>query len=103
MDPNLELRCAKRLPMCFQPQDFFVWCCGTGYDARLFYDFQVSAALLVHDAEQFKLRVAKAVEAVLPRMQMIHGPLRYYDAYTEDCTQLTPIFSKNLKYLYQNE
>jgi hypothetical protein len=83
--------------------DFYVWCCGYGYDARLFYDFQADAVLLVRDQAAFTKRLLEAVEAAKPGMNAVHGPLLYYDPYTVRREQLRPIFCKNQKYLYQNE
>ena len=84
-------------------QDFYVWCCGLDYDARLFHDFEADAVLVVRDKDAFRARLSAAVERQLPAAELIDGPLRYYDPYTIRREQLTPIFSKNVRYLYQNE
>ncbi|MFT0891022.1 hypothetical protein [Pseudochelatococcus sp. G4_1912] len=84
-------------------RNFYVWCCGFGYDARLFHDFEAEAALVILDKDAFRKRLSAEVEKQLPTSQWIDGPLQYYDPYTIQREQLTPIFSKNMRYLYQNE
>jgi hypothetical protein len=83
--------------------DFYVWCCGLGYDARLFHEFQTEAVLVIRDKDAFRARLASAVAHLLPTASMTDGPLEYYDPYTIRREQLKPIFSKNFRYLYQNE
>jgi hypothetical protein len=83
--------------------DFYVWCCGNGCDLRMLHDFQADAFLLVKDVVAFTERMLKAVEKAQPGSVADHRPVAYYDPYTVQKSQLTPIFSKNLKYLYQNE
>jgi hypothetical protein len=83
--------------------DFYVWCCGNGCDLRALYDFQADALLLVKDVPTFTKRMLEAVEKAQPGSSPIHGHVVYYDPYTVQRSQLRPIFSKNLKYLYQNE
>lgn len=38
-------------------RNFYVWCCGLDYDARLFHDFEADAVLIVRDKEAFRTRV----------------------------------------------
>jgi hypothetical protein len=83
--------------------DFYVWCCGLGCDLRMLHDFQYDALLLVKDITAFTKRMLEAIEKIIPTSTSIHRPVRYYDPYTVQRNQLTPIFSKNLRYLYQNE
>jgi hypothetical protein len=83
--------------------DFYVWCCGLGYDARLFHEFQAEAVLVIRCKDAFRARLSAAVARVLPEGSMTDGPLRYYDPYTIRREQLVPIFSKHFRYLYQNE
>src|ERR1035437_72748 len=83
--------------------DFYVWCCGLGYDARLFHEFQAEAALVISDKDAFRARLFAAVAKVLPKGNMADRALRYYDPYTVRREQLVPIFSKHFRYLYQNE
>lgn len=74
--------------------DFYVWCCGHGCDLRLLHDFQADALLLVKDVAAFTKRMLKAVEKAKPGSVAIHRPVAYYDPYTVQRSQLTPIFSK---------
>jgi hypothetical protein len=83
--------------------DFYVWCCGLGYDARLFHEFQAEAVLVIRDKDAFRARLSAAVAGVLPKGSMTDGPLNYYDPYTVRREQLVPIFSKHLRYWCQNE
>lgn len=83
--------------------DFYVWCCGLGYDARLFHEFEADAVLVIRDKDEFRTRLAAAVGEKIPSWPMSDGPLRYYDPYTIRREQLVPIFSKHFRYLYQNE
>jgi hypothetical protein len=83
--------------------DFYVWCCGLGYDARLFHDFKAEAVLVIRDKNEFKSRLARAMERELPGSPMQDQPLSYYDPYTIQREQLFPIFTKNIRYLHQNE
>jgi hypothetical protein len=83
--------------------DFYVWCCGLGYDARLFHNFGYDAVLIIRNKDAFRARLSAAVASVLPKASMKAGPLRYYDPYTVRREQLVPIFSKHFRYLYQNE
>lgn len=41
--------------------NFYVWCCGLGYDARLFSDFEADAALVVKDKAAFEERFSRAM------------------------------------------
>lgn len=83
--------------------NFYVWCCGLGYDARLFKEFDADAALIVKDINAFKQRFMDAVYTKLPSAVFASSEIGYYDPYTTHRSQLTPIFSKHLRYLYQNE
>jgi len=83
--------------------DFYVWCCGFGCDLRMLHDFQADALLLVKDIDTFTKRMLEAVEKAQPGSAPVHGPVSYYDPYTVQRNDLKPIFSKNLKYLYQSE
>jgi hypothetical protein len=83
--------------------EFYVWCCGYSCDLRMLHDFQADALLLVKDIDTFTKRMLEAVENAQPGSIPVHGPVNYYDPYTIQRNQLRPIFSKNLKYLYQNE
>lgn len=83
--------------------DFYVWCCSLGYDARLFHEFQYDAALVIRDKDAFAARIASAVQHAVPSAEFVQGPLGYYDPYTIRREELIPIFSKNFRYLYQNE
>jgi hypothetical protein len=83
--------------------DFYVWCCGLGYDARLFDEFKAEAALVIRDKDAFRARLSAAVAGELPEGSVTDGPLTYYDPYTARHEQLVPIFSKHFRYLYQNE
>ena len=83
--------------------NFYVWCCGLGYDARLFGEFEANAALVVKDKAAFEDRFTRAMAEQLPDAVIGHGPIQYYDPYTTRRDQLMPAFSKNIKYLYQNE
>jgi hypothetical protein len=93
----------KELFRYMMVQDFYVWCCGLGYDARLFHDFEAEAVLVIRDKEAFRSRLAQAFAKVHPASSMTDRGLTYYDPYTSRREQLTPIFSKHFRYLYQNE
>lgn len=86
-----------------QVPDFYVWCCGLSYDARMFHDFEAEALLMIRDMDAFTARFIAAVMAAKPDLAPCHGPCVYYDPYTVRREQLTPMYSKNLRYLYQNE
>ena len=86
-----------------QVADFYVWCCGLSYDARMFHDFEAEALLMIRDMDAFTARFIAAVKAAKPDLGSRHGPCVYYDPYTVNREQLTPMYSKNLRYLYQNE
>jgi hypothetical protein len=83
--------------------DFYVWCCGLGYDARLFHEFEVDAVLVIRNMDEFRSRFSLAMEKELPGWAMKDGPLAYYDPYDIRREQLVPIFVKNIRYLHQNE
>lgn len=83
--------------------NFYVWCCGQGYDARLFHEFEANTALVIHNKSEFISRLARAVQAIRPNDQFHHGPIGYYDPYTTELGQLTWGYSKHVRYLYQNE
>lgn len=83
--------------------DFYVWCCGFGYDARLFHEFEATAVIVIRDMDKFRARFSTAMQQALPGWTMKDGPLAYYDPYTTRREQLVPIFSKNFRYLHQNE
>lgn len=84
-------------------RNFYVWCCSLGYDARLFHDFEADAVLVVRDKTAFQKRLFAAAQKQIQAAKQIHGELNYYDPYTIRREQLTPMFSKNIRYLYQNE
>ena len=86
-----------------QVPNFYVWCCGLSYDARMFHDFQAEAVVVIRDKTAFTARFISAVQAGMPALAPQHGPCAYYDPYTVRREQLTPMYSKNLRYLYQNE
>lgn len=86
-----------------QVQNFYVWCCGLSYDARMFSDFKAEALVMIRDMAAFTARLNAAVKAARPHLASQHGPCIYYDPYTVKREQLTPMYSKNLRYLYQNE
>ncbi|HSI10931.1 hypothetical protein ACQKJ1_23785 [Methylorubrum rhodesianum] len=83
--------------------DFYVWCCGLGYDARLFSEFKAEAVIVIRNKQEFKRRFSEAVSKILPYSTMQDRSLVYYDPYTIHRNQLFPIFTKNIKYLHQNE
>jgi len=83
--------------------NFFVWCCGLGYDARLFHEFQADTCLVIHDQGAFTSRLNKAVQEQHSGTKFHHGPIMYYDPYTSKREQLKWGYSKHLRYLYQNE
>jgi len=83
--------------------DFYVWCCGLGYDARLFHEFTADAALIIHDQSAFCERLSRAVSVEHPKSVKREGIVQYYDPHTVRREQLVPIFSKNFRYAYQNE
>jgi hypothetical protein len=93
----------KELSQYMMVRDFFVWCCGLGYDARLFHEFEAGAVLVIRDKDAFRARLSVAVGRVLRKGSMTDGPLKYYDPYTVRREQLVPIFSKHFRYMYQNE
>ena len=82
--------------------DFYVWCCGLGYEARLFYEFQAEAVLVIRDMDKFRSRFAIAMEKEIPGWTMKDGPLAYYDPYNRRPEQLVPIYMKNIRYLKTN-
>lgn len=86
-----------------QVPDFYVWCCALSYDARMFHDFEADALVMIRDMDAFTTRFIAAVKAAKPALTPRHGPCIYYDPYTVRREQLAPMYSKNLRYLYQNE
>lgn len=82
--------------------DFYVWCCAMRYDARLFTAFDADAALIITDNVEFQRRLTTAVSQKADTF-IAAKPIRYYDPYTTSKEDLDPYFSKNFKYLYQNE
>lgn len=83
--------------------NFYVWCCGLGYDARLFHEFEADAACLIFEKQAFVNRLEEAVLKLLPTAKFENGPMNYYDPFTTEREQLIPIFSKDIRFLYQNE
>ncbi len=83
--------------------DFYVWCCGLNYDARLFHDFQAEAVIVIRNMDEFRSKFAATMARELPAWSHRDGPLAYYDPYNIKREQLFPVFTKNIKYLYQNE
>lgn len=84
-------------------ENFYVWCCALSYDARMFSEFEANSVLIIHDKEEFSKRLELAVLKQKNELVFERGPIRYYDAYTCQHNQLTRGFSKEIKYLYQNE
>lgn len=83
--------------------DFHVWCCGLGYDARLFHEFKADAALIIHDNAAFCTRLAETVSRECPKYTKSEGAVQYYDPHTVKREELVPTFSKHFRYAYQNE
>lgn len=84
-------------------ENFYVWCCGFGYDARLFHEFKADAVLVIRDKDEFRRRLQKSVAEILPGYEMVEQTVSYYDPYTTDRDKIKPIFTKNFNFLHQNE
>lgn len=84
-------------------QNYLVWCCACGYEARLFKDFACNAAIIVREEKEFIDRLTKATKQAIPDFNFLHGPVGYYDPYHPPSDGIRLPFMKNMKYLYQNE
>jgi len=92
-------------------QDFFVWCCSSIYEPRLFVDFQADACLVIHDAKEFANRLNRGLLAKIPHLPGMKGShVRYYDPFLPDdtldemlSTPLSLFLFKDLRYAYQSE
>lgn len=83
--------------------NFYVWCCGREYDARLFHEFEADAVIVIRDIDEFRKRLASAVNEMFPQWSMSDGPVTYYDPYSVRAEQLVPLFMKHMRYLHQYE
>jgi len=92
-------------------QDFFVWCCSSAYEPRLFVDFQADACLVIHDAKEFANRLNRGLLEKIPHLPGMKGShVRYYDPFLPDdtsgemlSTPLSLFLFKDLRYSYQSE
>lgn len=83
--------------------NFYVWCSSNECDLRMLRDFEADAFIIIRKPRAFIKRMFKAVADAQPSLAPNLGPVRYYDPYTVQRHQLIPVFSKNIKYLYQSE
>jgi len=83
-------------------QNFYVICCATSFDCRMFYDFEADAAIIIFDNDTFISRINSAVLDQVPS-KFKHGKINYYDPYLVKRPQLVPGFSKHFRYAYQDE
>jgi len=92
-------------------QNYYVWCCSTTYEPRLFVDFKADACLIIHDHNEFARRLNTALYANSPTLPGMRGnDVRYYDplspgeALENMCKEPLPImFFKDFRYTYQAE
>lgn len=83
--------------------NFYVWCCSANYNSRLFGSFQADAVLAIRDQEAFRARLSDAMAREIGAKKLDSGKLSYYDPYNIASEMIFPIFSKNFKFMYQNE
>lgn len=92
-------------------QDFFLWCCSSTYEPRLFVDFQANSCLVIHDAKEFGKRLNTGMLEKISSLPGMKGsPVRYYDPFLPDdtldemlSTPLSLFLFKDLRYAYQAE
>jgi hypothetical protein len=74
-----------------------------GYDYRLLDDFGYDSFVVIYDVGDFAKRLAGAVRAARPELQMDARNVNYFDPYFCATWQLKQGFSKHFRYAYQKE
>lgn len=83
--------------------NFYVLCCSTRFNYRLFHSFDADAALIIFDKNEFLSRVNSAVSEKMSLSNFKNGKIGYYDPYKIDKSDLIPYFIKHFRYMYQDE
>jgi hypothetical protein len=84
--------------------DYYLLCMSNDFDAALFEAFESDGCLIIHDPEQFALRLENGTRAVLSGWDFSHFNVQYYDPYELEPDQRPhPVMSKSLNFVYQKE
>lgn len=83
--------------------NFYVLCLADRYDARMFHDFGVDAAIIITDPRVFLKRIRRAMSRLASGFSFEHKPVRYYDPYIDQHDDLKPPFCKSIGFAYQKE
>lgn len=85
------------------PTDYYVWCSSRRLTARLFFDFERDACLVIRDRHEFMRRLTAAAAVSLPGWQVVAADLVYYDPFSKDARRASIPFYKHIRYEYQAE
>jgi hypothetical protein len=86
---------------------YWLLCCGTDLDPRLFAEFPGGhgddAALAIFDPEEFRRRAGQAIAAALPHAVASVSVVDYYDIYHPPAHRISPVKMKTIHFAYQRE
>lgn len=83
--------------------NYLVLCTSRRLSARLFFDFDADACLVVRDRAEFVRRLTAAVSDALPGWAFSQGDVRYFDPFSPDAGRASIPFFKPVRYEYQHE
>lgn len=83
--------------------DYYVSCLSDSFDIRMFYDFECASCLIIHNRDEFIKRLRLAFIRHVGCWKAYHGPVEYADPFDDPWSHKNIIFSKHMRYGYQNE
>jgi hypothetical protein len=83
--------------------DFYVFCMTRRFSPRLFADFDYNACLIIYDCDEFIKRFQHATEKKLGGWSFFATNVTYVDPQNTDAEPPIIPFSKELRFLYQQE
>ena len=93
-----------RLPQALAfSRNFLVYCLSGRLRTRLFADFDVTAALIIKEPDEFLSRLIGAARLQLPGWIVHARRIEYYDPLNVSPGEVRPLFWKDFAYAYQEE
>jgi len=84
-------------------RDLYVFCASQRISARMFFDFEADACVLVTDREEFMRRLAAALATAAPDHELLACNVEYVDTFAPDARRASPLTHKPIRYDYQCE
>jgi hypothetical protein len=90
--------------------DYYVLCASSTLEPRLFSDFSADCCAVIRDPTALVHRIRKAMrswawpwDCPVRSWEVSLDRIRYFDPFDTGLVQFPPVFSKPIKYLYENE